>query len=209
MKKRLLFLLTVFLAGCATGSRNTVQSNIYDFGQPELLITGEAKAAISGRIALDVWAVPWIDTTHIDYRLDYDNPLKRRQYADSRWAASPRTLMAQQLRRQFGFVGVNDGIAVNCLLRVELYQFSHVFRSVQDSWGVLHGQFNLIDGKRRVVAVHPVNIEVAAAAANAQEGIRALVQTGLDMGQELVAWMNQLEKNNGLGSCGLVFSGKQ
>ncbi len=205
MKKRLLFLLTVLLAGCATGSRNAVPPNVYDFGQPELLITGEAKATIGGRIALDVWAVPWIDTTHIDYRLDYDNPLKRRQYADSRWVASPRTLMAQQLRRQFGFVGVNGGIAVNCLLRVELYEFSQVFRSVQDSRGVLHGQFSLIDGKRRAVAVRPVNIEVAAAAANAQEGVRALVQTGLEMGQELAAWMNQLEKNNGLGSCGLVF----
>jgi len=158
---------------------------------------------IGARISLEVWAAPWLETTHIDFRLDYDDPLKRRQYADSRWAASPRTMVAQQLRRQLGFVDVNGGVAVDCLLRVELHEFSHVFGSVQESRGVLQGQFNLIDGKRRTVAVRPVSIEVVAAAENAQGGVWALVQSSREMGQELSTWLEQLERNGGLKSCGL------
>lgn len=201
MKKNAIFLLIVLLAGCATGSRSAAPPNVYDFGQPVRSVTEDEAAKLGARIALEVWSAPWLDTTQIDYRLDYDDPLKRRQYADSRWAAPPRTMVAQQLRRQLGFVGVNDGIAVDCLLRVELQEFSHVFSTSQDSRGVLQGQVSLIDGKRRPVAVRPVGIEVAAATANAQGGVRALVQSSRDMGKELAAWLDQLDKNNGLGGC--------
>jgi len=201
MKKNAIFLLIVLLAGCTTGSRNAVPPNVYDFGQPARFVTEGDAAKIGARIALEVWSAPWLDTTHIDYRL-YDDPLKRRQYADSRWAAPPRAMVAQQLRRQLGFVNINGGVAVDCLLRVELHEFSHVFRSSQESRGVLQGQFSLIDGKRRHVAVRPVSIEVAAAEANAQGGVGALVQSSMEMGQELAAWLNQLDKSNGLGGCG-------
>ncbi len=203
MKKSLLFLLTVFLAGCATGSRNTARPNVYDFGLPAPRIAEDAAASIGARMALEVWAAPWLDTTHIDYRLDYDDPLKRRQYADSRWAASPRTLVAQQLRRQLGFASVNSGVATDCLLRVELHEFSQVFGSVQESRGVLQGQFSLIDSKRRSIAVHQVNIEVPASAANAQGGVRALVQSSLAMGQNLAVWLKERERTDGLRNCGL------
>ena len=203
MKRNVIFLLVGILAGCATGARNAVAPNVYDFGQPARSITGEATAKIGAQIALEVWAAPWLDTTHIDYRLDYDDPLKRRYYADSRWAASPRILIAQQLRRQLGLVGLNGGVAVDCLLRVELHEFSHVFGSQQESRGVLLGQASLIDGKRRPVAVRPLKVEVAAAAANAQGGVRALVQSSLEMGQQMAVWLSQLEKINGAGVCGL------
>ena len=203
MKRNVIFLLVGILAGCATVARNTAPPNVYDFGQPARAITEEETAKIGAQIALEVWAAPWLDTTHIDYRLDYDDPLKRRYYADSRWAASPRILIAQQLRRQLGLVGLNGGVAVDCLLRVELHEFSHVFGSQLESRGVLLGQVSLIDGKRRPVAVRPVSVEVAAAAASASGGVRALVQTSLEMGQQLAVWLNQLEKSNGLGVCGL------
>lgn len=200
--KKTVFLLVTLLAGCATGSRNAAPPNVYDFGPPARPVTEGMAAKVGARIALEVWAAPWLDTTHIDYRLNYDNSLKRRQYADSRWAASPRAMVAQQLRRQLGFASVNGGVAVDCLLRVELHEFSHVFGSEQESRGVLQGQFSLIDGKRRPVAVRPVGIEVAAVAANAQGGVRALVQSSLEMGQELAAWLDRLDKDNGLGGCG-------
>lgn len=204
MKKNLLLLLIFLLAGCATGSRNTALPSVYDFGQPAQRTAEDADGNIGARMALEVWAAPWLDTTHIDYRLDYDDPLKRRQYADSRWAASPRTLVAQQLRRQLGFASVNSGVATDCLLRVELYEFSQVFRSVHESRGVLQGQFSLIDSKRRSIAVDHVNIEVPAPTANAQGGVRALVQSSLAMGQNLAVWLKQVERNDGLKSCGLA-----
>ena len=203
MKRNVIFLLVGILAGCATVARNTAPPNVYDFGQPARAITEQETAKIGAQIALEVWAAPWLDTTHIDYRLDYDDPLKRRYYADSRWAASPRTLVAQQLQRQLGLVSLNGGVSVDCLLRVELHEYSHVFGSAQESQGVLLGQASLIDGKRRVIAVRPFSIEVAAATPNAPGGVRALVQSSAEMGQQLGVWLSQLDKSGKTGVCGL------
>ncbi len=202
MKSNVLVMLVSILAGCATG-RSATPPNIYDFGPPGWPIKEAVEATHGARIALDVWAAPWLDSTYIDYRLAYDDPLKRRQYADSRWASSPRTLVAQQLQRQLGLVSINGGVSVDCLMRVELHEYSHVFGSVQESRGVLLGQASLIDGKRRVIAVRPFNVEVAATTPDARGGVRALVQSSMEMGQQLGVWLNQLEKSGRIGACSL------
>ena len=111
--------------------------------------------------------------------------------------------MAQQLQRQLGLVSINGGVSVDCLMRVELHEYSHVFGSVQESRGVLLGQASLIDGKRRVIAVRPFNVEVAATTPDARGGVRALVQSSVEMGQQLGVWLNQLEKSGRIGACSL------
>lgn len=202
-RNALFFMLVAILAGCAAGARNATPPNVYDFGLPVRSVTEGGAAKHGARIALDVWAAPWLDTTHIDYRLAYDDPLKRRHYADNRWAASPRMLVAQQLLRQLGLVGINGGVAVDCLLRVELHEFSHVFGSEQESRGVVLGQASLIDGKRRPVAIRQLSIETVAETSNAEGGARALVQSSLEMGRQLAVWLNELEKVSQAQACGL------
>lgn len=195
-------LLVLMLAGCAGGARNDVPVDTYDFGQAERIALEGAATRIGGRIALEVLAAPWLDAPYIDYRLVYEDPLKRRQYSSSRWAAPPASLLAQHLRRQLGVASVNSGVAAGCLLRIELQEFSHVFSMPNDSRGVLQGQVSVIDGKRRMVAGRAVRIETPAATADARGGVAALVVAGTELGRQIFAWLEQPEMANELRACG-------
>lgn len=200
---RIVCLMFVLLLGGCTGTvRNGAPANVYDFGQPDRAGVEEAAAKLSGRMALEVRSAPWLSGPDIDYRLAYGDPLKRLQYADSRWAAPPASLLAQQLRRQLGFAAVNSGVAADCVLRVELQEFLHVFSAPNASRGLLQSQVSLIDGKRRQIASRAISIESPAPTADAAGGVKALVQTSSELGQQLAAWLDRLEKANDLKTCG-------
>jgi cholesterol transport system auxiliary component len=198
--RRFVWLFTFFaclLGGCAGVGRDEMPAAVYDFGPPA--VSGEDVDA--GRrtehLALEVRAVPWLDGLGIDYRLVYGDPLRRNQYVDSRWAAPPARLLAQQLRRRLGFVAA-EGFAGDCVLRVELQEFSHVFTAPRVSHGVLQGQVSLIDGKHRLIARRTVDIERPARSADAAGGARALAEAGEELGRQLAGW---LEREGGLEVC--------
>jgi cholesterol transport system auxiliary component len=195
---------TLLLGGCAgMMARDKMPPAVYDFGQPVPADVKNAKAdKLAGRLALDVRAAPWLDGPAIDYRLAYADPLERSQYADSRWAASPALLLAAQLRRQIGFAAV-DSVASDCVLRVELQEFSQVFTAPLSSQGVLQGQVSLIDGKRRLIAGRAIGIERPAPSPNATGGVQALVEASDELGRQLADWLNRLGREGGLKVCGL------
>ena len=194
----LLFLL--LLAGCTGGARNAAMPAVYDFGPLAASTTPLAQGPASS-MALEVNVPRWLEGPSIDYRLLYDDPLKRRQYADSRWAGTPASLLAQQLRHFLGAAGSNGGLAVDCLLRVEVHEFSHVFDTPQQSRGVLQARTSVIDGQRRLLADHIINIDRLAFSPDARGGVRAMVATGEELARQLVAWLGNLEKNEGLRTC--------
>jgi cholesterol transport system auxiliary component len=196
-------LLACALAGCAGGARNETAAAVYDFGQPAGTKTEAAELradALAGRLALEVSAAAWLDGQGIDYRLAYGDPLRRGQYADSRWAAPPAQLLAQQLRRRFGFAAA-DGVAAACVLRVELQEFSHVFTLPSTSQGVLQGQISLIDGKRRLIAGRAVGIERPAREPDAAGGVQALVEASGELGRQIAGWLDRLEREGRLKGC--------
>ena len=78
--KTMSLIAAVLLAGCAGVSRTNTGGAVYDFGQPARSISDVALKE-RGQMALEVRAAPWLDAPHIDYRLAYEDPLKRRQYA--------------------------------------------------------------------------------------------------------------------------------
>lgn len=194
------------LSGCSVNKPNDKAIAVYDFGADK---TGDDQAVpavpnadrrLTGRLALEVRAVTWLDNPGIDYRLTYSTPLRRSQYVDSRWAAPPAQLLAQQLRRRTGLVAV-DRMAVDCLLRIELREFSQVFTSPQTSHGVLSGQAELIDGQRRLIVSRPIDVEHPAPAPDAAGGVQALVATGSELGGQLIAWLDQLDRQGALKAC--------
>ena len=86
------------LSGCSVNKPNDKAIAVYDFGADK---TGDDQAVpavpnadrrLTGRLALEVRAVTWLDNPGIDYRLTYSTPLRRSQYVDSRWAAPPAQL---------------------------------------------------------------------------------------------------------------------
>ena len=191
-----LLIVTCLLAGCAASSRNASLPEVYDFGLPL------ARVAVGNRwssVAFEVSASPWLDSRDIEYRLLYENPLKLRSYSASRWAAAPRLLLAQHLRQQLGLAGA--GGPATCLLRLELQEFSQVFATPSRSRATLLGRVSVVDGRRQLVGERPVAIEQPAPTADARGGVVALVAASDDLGQQLAAWLNDLEKHGRLQGC--------
>lgn len=201
MNRCFVLLAALLLSACVGGAGNSVPSVTYDFGLPV------ARLAVGGAwpgLSLEVRSPPWFDSTNVDYRLAYADPLTRRQYVGSRWAGAPAQLIAQRLRQQLGVVSATANSATDCLIRVELQEFSQVFDSPQSSRGVLTASVSLIDGKRRVVAERLAVIEKPAVSADASGGVQALVAASTEFGRLLSDWLLELEKNGGLKSCRLA-----
>jgi cholesterol transport system auxiliary component len=137
MKRRSICLAAcLLLAACAGGARNNTPAEVYDFGLPAARL---AEGSGWSKLALEIRAAYWFDSPSIEYRLLYDDPLKLRSYAASRWAGAPGLLLAQHLRQQLGLLDSSGRTAVSCLLRLELQEFSQVFETPLLSRGVLQG----------------------------------------------------------------------
>jgi len=60
---------------------------------------------------------------------------------------------------------------------------------------------SVVDGRRQLVGERPVAIEQPAPTADARGGVVALVAASDDLGQQLAAWLNDLEKRGRLKGC--------
>lgn len=186
MKQVLIVLL--LLGGCAVGARNSPPLAVYDFGLPAARLPA---AENWPRVALEVRSPAWFDSLNIDYRLTYDNPLKQREYADSRWAGAPGVLLAQRLRQQLGTV--NDNGSSACLLRVELQEFSQVFASPQQSQALIQANVQLFDARRQLLVVRQLTVERPASSGDAAGGVAALVDASNDFGVQLARWLASVD----------------
>lgn len=198
MRNVYVLLTALLLSACVGGARNTSPSAIYDFGLPAARLVADGSWS---RLALEVRSPPWFDSLNVDYRLAYEDPLKQREYAGSRWAGAPGILLAQRLRQQLGTASVTGNTLSDCLLRVELQEFSQVFDSPQRSRGVLQGSVSLSDVKRQLVAERQLVIEKPAATPDAQGGIDALVAASSELGQQIADWLSGLEKAGSIKRC--------
>ena len=193
-----ILIVLLLLGGCAVGAKNTPPLTVYDFGLPAARLSATESWP---RVALEVKSPVWFDSLNIDYRLAYDNPLKQREYADSRWAGAPGVLLAQRLRQQLGAVSPAANAATACALRIELQEFSQVFDTPGTSRGVLSASVSLVDAKRRMLAERVLTVDKPAASADASGGVRALVEATAELGQVLSDWFIVLEKEGRLASC--------
>ena len=180
MKSVVISLLTILLAGCAGAGRNSVPMDVFDFG-----VSTRAPSASTqwSKVALEVRAPHWRDALAIDYRLLYENPLKLRTYAASRWAGPPTQLLAQQWQQQLGVLAGSGRPVVNCLLVVDVREFAQWFDTPQLSRGVLHAHASVFDAGRRPIAQRVMTSEQAAAGADARSGVAALVASGDELGR--------------------------
>lgn len=199
----------LWLAGCSVLPRPPAQPVRYDFGP--VVPTAGAPAMPQGArpaIALAEIEAPGLrdSETSVLYRLAYAESQVVRPYQLARWTLPPAQLVQQRLSSGLGrdravLLG-GDGTAqpkvegrTPAVLKVELEEFSHVFRSPQDSVGWVRLRATLVDrqpqgdvllGQTTFVAQHP------AASADAPGGVRALTQATDQAIAELQAWLNQL-----------------
>jgi cholesterol transport system auxiliary component len=198
MKNVFILLVASLLGACVGGTRNAPPVVVYDFGLPAARLVADGTWS---RLSLEVRSPSWFDSLNVDYRLAYDDPMKRREYAESRWAGAPGVLVAQRLQQQLGTVNASGNMVADCLLRVELQEFSQVFDSPQESRGVLQASIGLMDRNKQLIAERQVAVNKPAATADAHGGVKALVEAGNELGQQLADWLAGLEKNNTLKRC--------
>lgn len=194
----LIVLAVCVLVGCISAPKSPATSVAYDFGLPAVRLVPEGYGIV---LALELKSPGWFDSPNVDYRLAYEDPLKRYEYAGSRWAANPGVLIAQSLRQH---LGIAQAVAADCLLRVEIQEFSQVFDSPQLSHGVLQASAILVGQKRQFVADRQISIRRPAMTADADGGVKALVAASMEFGRQLSEWLQLLEKNQELKKCGLA-----
>jgi cholesterol transport system auxiliary component len=190
--------LAIQLAACAGSGRNRTPAAVYDLGLP---VAGLADGESRAKLALEVKAAPWLEGRNIAYRLAYDDPLRLREYAESRWASSPASLLAQLLRQQLGVFSANSNTAADCLIRFDLQEFSQVFATPQQSRALLHAKASLVDAKHRLIAEQVFAIERPAATQDARGGVSALQGASEEAGRQLADWLQGLEKRQALSRC--------
>jgi cholesterol transport system auxiliary component len=184
MKSFVSLLAASLLVACSGGLRSPQPTDSYDFGPPPTRLTDGSRW--SG-VALEI-RMPF-DALTIEYRLLYDNPLMLRSYAASRWAAAPGQLLAQRLRQQLGLSGARGRNVEACLLRIELQELSQA--TPQQSSALLQGQATLLD-TRQIIAEQVLQVERPAATADARGGVTAMAAASVELGRELLAWLNDV-----------------
>ncbi|MCP5227106.1 ABC-type transport auxiliary lipoprotein family protein [Accumulibacter sp.] len=199
MKRLSVLFAACALSACVGGLPKATQPEVYDFGLPTERLAGDAGWS---NLTLEVRAPYWFDSLRIAYRLLYDDPMKLRSYADSRWAGEPGLLLSQRLRQQLGLLGGGGRPAApGCVLRLELQEFSQTFATPLYSRAVLQGTAAVLDLGQEIIAEQPIAIAQPAASADASGGVRALVAASEELGRRLADWLRALEKSGRLRNC--------
>ena len=206
MNRRLpLAALATLAAGCAI-VRPPARPAIahYDFG-PAAEDEGQGDPRIPASLAVpEIQAPTWLDGRAMHYRLTYDDPARLRNYANSRWAASPVSLLGDAVRGRLARattegadVGRRRGSA-QYLLRLEVEELGQVFESPSSSRGVVRLRAILLKRADRSVAGHHVfAASQPAPTADAPGGVQALAAASRRIAGELVAWVASRVESKG------------
>jgi cholesterol transport system auxiliary component len=191
------------LVGCATPDK-PVRATLYDFGPGRDVAPAPAQPA--GPLLLaEIDAAGSLEGGAVLYRLGYADEHQLRPYANARWSAPPPQLIRQRLREQLGrdraVLDLNEGAALARnggalprVLRLELEEFSQLFDSESQSWGLLRLRATLMEntpagekllGQRTFVTRRP------APTPDAPGGVRALAAAADGAAEEIGQWIAQ------------------
>lgn len=191
------------LAACSTlAPEKPVRATLYDFGP------GPASARAAGPtqppIVLEEIDSPSpLESSALLYRLAYADAHQLHPYAQARWSAPPSRLVRQRLREQLGrdraVLDPTESASLARIagtmphvLHVELEEFSHMFDSPTQSWGVLRLRATLMDNTpagERLVAQRVVTQRQPAPSADASGGVRALAAAVDAAARDIADWL--------------------
>ncbi|HET7930960.1 MAG TPA: ABC-type transport auxiliary lipoprotein family protein [Rhodanobacteraceae bacterium] len=196
-RMRAMFALSLLaLGGCATASRQGVVPRHYvlDGSAPASSTTAPHPRGTVLRLArIEVPA--WLQGTGLYYRLAYRDDDVVAAYADSDWAAPPAGMLAQRLRNVLAgggwraVIGPAGNARAGFTLHVQLQDFSQVFTTPAQSYGVLAATATLVDAHAAVVAQRQFRLRVVAPSADAAGGVQALDAASRDFARQLRDWL--------------------
>ena len=178
----ILIVVSGWLAACANPAVRRPDQARFDLGPA---IIGPPLAV--GVVAVTMEAPSWLAGSAMQYRLAYAEPVRRREFADSRWAAPPAELIGQALERRFA------GRGGGCRLHVELDEFLQVFEAPAQSSQVLAGRATLYAGTD-VADRYGFLVARAAPTADARGGVTAAAEAVAAVAEELGSWLVRSER---------------
>lgn len=182
--------LTWALTACSLSPEVHVPAT-FDLGAPASTVAQPQSPPI--RLA-EMQAAPWLDSTDMIYRLNYQDGLNTQAYAESAWIAPPARLLTTRLKHKLGMVSpvLNMGDSGWLpMLRVELEEFAHTFDSPTQSAGRVRLTAQVLQ-RRRVLGTRIIERSVPATSADARGGVRALAQASDAAIEELTEWIRTL-----------------
>jgi cholesterol transport system auxiliary component len=184
--------LALAVAGCAS-NKNTGANTQFDFGPLGAPAATVAKAPLAAIIVMDATGSPTFENERMVYRLNYNDPLQARTYANSRWSANPLLLVTQRIKSRLAQAGVKVLSATDSstnipILRLEVDEFSHAFASTTASEGRLILRASLFNGhalfdQKTVMRATP------APSADAAGGAHALAASTDGAAADILAWL--------------------
>jgi cholesterol transport system auxiliary component len=192
------------IAACATPDK-PVRATRYDFGPGPTTTSANAGAPLQPLVLADIESSSALDGSALLYRLGYANAHELHPYANARWSAPPSQLIRQRLRETLGLARpvldlsesaalARSGGAMPRVLRLDLEEFSQVFDSQTESWGVLRLRATLLENTaagEKLLAQRSVIVRKPAPSADAAGGVRALTAATDAAAEEISQWLAQ------------------
>lgn len=147
---------------------------------------------------------PWLAVSAMQYRLLWQDPDRRRAYAESRWASQPAEMLALVLERS---LGIGTG-GLRCRLQVDLDEFVQVYPNAAHSRVEIIARMGLIPPRSDTPIAHrEFRIVEPAGTADAAGGVAGFRQASERLAMEAAEWISGLDREsgerlNGRGRCG-------
>lgn len=188
MRKLLLPLSVALLAGCGGGAKSVSNVSSYDLGAVQPAHNNRIVASLR---SIDVFAVSWLDSSAMQYRLLYAANQRRQSFAESRWVAPPAELVGHALKKRM-LSGEAGGA---CRLRIDLDEFAQVFDSAKASRAVLEARAQLVAPTGgEVLARRSFSLSRPSASADAGGGVAAMAGAVEALSAELHDWLGGLDR---------------
>lgn len=192
-----LTLCLLTLGGCGAASRQNVVPRHYMLGGSAPAASQISSHSNGATLRIARIEMPaWLQGTGLYYRLAYRNDNVIAAYANSDWAAPPAAMLEQRLRNALAdggwraVVGPASNAQADFTLHVSVDDFSQVFTSPGESFGVLDATVTLDGANDALVAQRHFHFRVAAPSADAAGGIKALDAASRDFTQQLRDWLH-------------------
>ncbi|MBX3646065.1 MAG: membrane integrity-associated transporter subunit PqiC [Rhodocyclaceae bacterium] len=186
--KIIIMLAALLFAGCGTGSKSISSIAYYDLGAVQPAPNNRIVASLR---SIDVFAVSWLDSSAMQYRLLYAANQRRQNYAESRWVAPPAELLGHALRKRM----LSGSASGACRLRVDLDEFAQFFDSAKASRVELEARVQLAEPTGgEILARRSFSLSRPAASADARGGAAALAGAVEAFSTELHDWLGGLDR---------------
>lgn len=191
------------LGGCGAASRQNLVPRHYTLGGSAPAATQPSSHSSGATLRVARIEMPaWLQGTGLYYRLAYRHDNAIATYANSDWAAPPADMLEQRLRNALAdrgwqaVVGPGSTTHADFTLHVKLDDFSQVFTSPSESFGVLDAAVTVVGANDAVIAQRHFRFRVAAPAADAAGGVKALDAASRNFARQLRDWLATQQPNH-------------